>query len=317
MEVKGSQMTQAEADDVLQRLRKLLDELPNRVPTEKEDIRREVLSLSDALKGVRELAKLKVSGLTTATAAQDRILAYLKLFVGVPVEGTELQVVGGIQEFARRVRELRVELGYKISTVYSAEDLRRGQYRLEKATPDEDEAKKWRTISTIRGLKGSALNRILELLKAFVGKRVTIDEISEVASIKEAARRVRQLRSEFGWKIVTRQTGQPDLPPGAYILKTLDQLPEHDREIPPDIYDQVLKRDGFKCQRCGWLVQDRHPDAKRQFLEVHHIIHHAKKGTNNPDNLITLCNVDHDDLHKAKIDGGGDEFKNWLDRGRK
>jgi hypothetical protein len=305
-------MTRSEIDDILQRLRKLLQELPIGIPAKKEDIRREVKSLSEALEGVRELAKLKLSGLTDAKAARDRILAYLKLFVRVPVEGAELQVVGGIQEFARRVRELRVQFGYKISTGYSAKDLRPDQYRLEKATPDGEEAEKWKIVNGIRRLKGGARERILELLKAFVGKQITIDEISHVASIKEAARRVRELRSESGWKIVTKQTGRPDLPAGAYVLETLDQLPEHDRKIPPKIYDAVLERDHYKCRRCGWSVKDRNSMSKRQFLEVHHIVHHVKGGTNNPENLVTLCNVDHDDIHKARIDGH--DFLKWLER---
>lgn len=308
-------MTKNESDGVLQRLRKLLEDLPSGVPAKKEDIRREVKSLSEALEGVRELAKLKLSGLTDAKAARDRILAYLRLFVGAPVEGAELQVVGGIQEFARRVRELRVQFGYKISTGYSAEDLRPDQYRLEKSAPDREEADKWKVVNGIRRLKGGARERILELLKAFVGKPITVEEISYVASIKEAARRVRELRSEFGWKIVTKQTGRPDLPAGAYVLETLDQLPEHDRKIPAGVYDAVLVRDDFKCRRCGWSVEDRNPMGKRQFLEVHHIIHHVKKGTNDPENLVTLCNVHHDDLHRARI--SGDQFLKWLNQGRK
>jgi hypothetical protein len=305
-------MTKIEADHVLLRLRKLLEDLPSGIPERKEDIRREVKSLSDALAGVRDLAKLKLSGLTDAKAARDRILAYLKLFVGVPVEGAELQVVGGIQEFARRIRELRVQFGYKISTGYSAEDLRPDQYRLEKTAPDREEAEKWKIVNGIRRLNGGARERILELLKAFVGKPITVEEISYVASIKEAARRVRELRSELGWRIVTKQTGCPELPAGAYVLETLDQLPEHDRKIPAGVYDAVLERDGYKCRRCGWSVQDRNPLGKRQFLEIHHVLYHSRKGLNNPENLVTLCNVDHDELHKSRI--GGEDFSTWIGR---
>lgn len=307
-------MTENDADGVLGRLRALMESIPSGIPSKKENIRKEVKGLSEVMEDVRALAKIKLSELTDAKASRDRILAYLKMFVGSVVDGAELQVVGGIQEFARRVRELRVQFGYKISTGYSAGDLRPDQYRLEKAEPDEEEAKKWRIVHGIRKNKGGARERILELLKAFVGKPITVDEISYVAGINEAARRVRELRSELGWKIVTKQTGRQDLPLGAYVLVTLDQLPEHDRQIPASVYDEVLERDGYKCRRCGWSVGRRNPAGKRQFLEVHHVVRHVEKGSNKSDNLVTLCNVHHDDLHRAKI--GADDFSRWLKQGR-
>jgi hypothetical protein len=307
-------MTEKDANGVLKRLRMLMESIPSGVPSKKEDIRKEVKGLSTVIEDVRALAKLKLAGLTDAKAARDRILAYLKMFVGVVVDGAELQVVGGIQEFARRVRELRVQFGYKISTGYSDSDLRPDQYRLEKVLPDSEEAEKWRIVNGIRKMKGGARERILALLKAFVGKPITGDEISYVASIKEAARRVRELRSEFGWKIVTKQTGRPDLPQEAYVLETLDQLPEHDRKIPAPVYDEVLERDGYKCRKCGWSVEGRNPAGRRQFLEVHHIVHHVERGANKTDNLVTLCNVHHDDLHRAKI--GAEDFPRWLKQER-
>ena len=44
--------------------------------------------------------------------AKAKILAYLQTHVGKPVDGEELGATSGIQEWARRVRELRVEDGY-------------------------------------------------------------------------------------------------------------------------------------------------------------------------------------------------------------
>ncbi|WP_139153108.1 HNH endonuclease, partial [Enterobacter kobei] len=37
------------------------------------------------------------------------------------------------------------------------------------------------------------------------------------------------------------------------------------------------------------------------FLELHHIEHHADGGENTLDNLITLCNVCHDEVHRRRI----------------
>jgi len=49
-------------------------------------------------------------------AARDRILQYLLKYPATVVQGEELMVVAGIGEWARRVRELRVEHGWSILT---------------------------------------------------------------------------------------------------------------------------------------------------------------------------------------------------------
>lgn len=56
----------------------------------------------------------------------------------------------------------------------------------------------------------------------------------------------------------------------------------------------VLNRDNYKCQFC----KGKHKDSK---LEVHHIIFRSKGGSDEQDNLITLCHTCHKDLHDNKI----------------
>jgi hypothetical protein len=231
------------------------------------------------------------------------------MFVGLVVDGRELQVVAGIQEASRRIRELRVEFGYDISTGYSRDDLRPDQYILNSTSPDEDEAQKWRTANSIRKQPGSARDKILALLKAYVGRPVTTEQIAYVAPGKDK-RRIRELRTEYGWRVVTKHSGRPDLAAREYVLESEDQLPVHDRKIPDAIYDSVLTRDRERCQHCGWSVANRSRDSRRQFLEVHHIEHHADGGQQNPENLITLCNVDHDEVHRRAIKGS--QFWKWL-----
>jgi hypothetical protein len=296
----------------LRRLRELLDAVPQAEPEGRAQLREEVLRLAEITASLRTLAKTRLRRLTEASAARDRILAYLKLFVGEVVAGKELQVVSGIQEFARRIRELRVEFGYNISTGYSRSGLRPDEYVLEAAERDEEAAEKWNAANRIRRQAGSARDRILELLRAFVGRPVTGEQIAYVAKVREEGRRIRELRREFGYRVVTRHTGRPDLPAGVYVLESLDQLPAHDRHIPDDTYDAVLARDGHRCRHCGWRVEDRHPSGRRQFLEVHHIEHHQHGGLNNQENLITLCNVHHDEAHRRGIQGA--EFFGWLAR---
>ena len=54
----------------------------------------------------------------------------------------------------------------------------------------------------------------------------------------------------------------------------------------------ALDRDNYTCQICG---------AKNTRLEVHHIIFRSQGGSDDLDNLITLCERCHNNLHNGKI----------------
>lgn len=71
-------------------------------------------------------------------SAKDRILEYLQEHVAVPVDGEELAYVARIEEWARRVRELRNEDGWVIHTQsLGRPDLKAGQYVLESLQQEE------------------------------------------------------------------------------------------------------------------------------------------------------------------------------------
>lgn len=72
------------------------------------------------------------------TGGKAKILRYLLDHMGEVVHGEELAGISGIGEWARRVRELRVENGYDI------EELGRSRYRLRSAEPDSIRADQWR-----------------------------------------------------------------------------------------------------------------------------------------------------------------------------
>ena len=57
----------------------------------------------------------------------------------------------------------------------------------------------------------------------------------------------------------------------------------------------VLNRDNYTCQCC----KGKYKDSK---LEVHHIVFRSRGGSNEENNLITLCHTCHKDLHSGKID---------------
>jgi hypothetical protein len=64
--------------------------------------------------------------------------------------------------------------------------------------------------------------------------------------------------------------------------------------IPPSVRREVLARDGHRCRTAGC--------GGAHFLDVHHVKARANGGTNDPDNLITLCAACHRMIHD-RVDG--------------
>jgi 5-methylcytosine-specific restriction endonuclease McrA len=57
---------------------------------------------------------------------------------------------------------------------------------------------------------------------------------------------------------------------------------------------QVLRRDGWRCQSCGTMVN----------LEVHHNQFRSHSGDDSDENLITLCATCHASAHGARAEAG-------------
>jgi len=250
-------------------------------------------------------------------SARSRILAYLQTFPNVIIGGGELLVVAGIDDWARRVRELRVEHGWKILSGIAAKRMESEEevpadnrdaskmkvddYILVDPVQDRDAVFRWKLANEIRNRDTSVQSRILEYLRKNVGKPVLGDELIYVAKgHTEWARRTRELRTEQGWSIVTKANGRPDLPVGVYVLESDRRAPEHDRKIPDPVRRRVLVRDNYQCQNCGWSHAQENPSDRRH-LEAHHLTHHVNKGSNTEENLVTLCNVCHDEVHAGKL----------------
>jgi hypothetical protein len=289
------------------------------------DLRAKVIALIPAFHKLRDLGCSLIPK-NEASSARERILAYFKRYPHTVIQGDELMVVSGIAEWARRVRELRVQFGWAIYSGMTFRDMTEAasavedteetaaletalgvhpsktkpdQYVLMRAEQDRQAAHRWNVLNEVRRKKTSVTDKIIEYFRKNVGEEITGEELKYLAKDKkEWARRVRELRTEQGWPIVTKNSGREDLGVGVYVLEEDRQSYEHDRKIPDPVRVAVLQRDGFKCVRCGWNRSMLSPDDPRRMLELHHVLHHKDKGENNVDNLITLCNVDHDEEHR-------------------
>lgn len=303
---------QVDPEVVRRRVEELIRNFESELRT--EDLRSKVLALVPIFHGLRDLGKALIPS-KYASAARDRILYYFRKYSRTVIAGNELLVVSGIQEYARRVRELRVQFGWAVASGVTIKEMREdedaevpnelkamkpSEYVLLNETQDRDAAHRWNVANTIRKESGSVRDKILKFLRANVGKGVTNEELRYVAGDKtEWARRVRELRTEFGWPIATKTTGRPELGVGIYVLQANRQISEHDRHIPDDIRREVLRRDGYRCQACNWSHDEWNPSDPRH-LELHHVMHHAKGGANVKENLKSLCTVCHDKLHKKE-----------------
>lgn len=292
-------------------LRKLLDNLE--ITGKSQNLRAKVLALVPLLQQLRNVGKILVPD---QSSARNRILYYFRKYPSTVIQGEELFIVSGIQEYARRVRELRVQFGWKIINGITAKTMAKegefilkglnvsvmgpDDYMLVSTDQDKESVYRWNLANEIRRKNTGVREKILEYLRKNVGKPVSGEELRYLAKDRtEWARRVRELRTEFGWPIVTKNTGRPDLDVGVYLLESARQSPEHDRVIEDLVRSAVLRRDGYKCQKCSWLHSEWNRSDPRH-LELHHKKEHVKGGVNSADNLVTVCTVCHDEIHRKK-----------------
>ena len=245
-------------------------------------------------------------GLSSRSAIR-RILSYFTAHLDQIIEGVELDIVSGISDYARRIRQLRVEDGYKIISGASTDNftdvgLKPDEYKLIDAEADHTAARRWHIANRVRRMSGAAKSRLLAYLQENVGEVVTTEELAYVAKDwKEFARRTRELRSEDGYAVATRFTGRPDLKSGEYVLQSLDRIaPEHDRNITAEIQKKVYERDNNSCRTCNWN-RDLWTPIDPRFLDIHHILHHVKGGSNERSNLMVLCSRCHDKVHAGRL----------------
>ena len=128
---------------------------------------------------------------------------------------------------------------------------------------------------------------------ANLGRVIEADELRLVAgNINEWARRIRELRTEEGYLILTNHD-RADLKPGEYVLETAKPQPAFARGISKETRAFVLDRNGFTCQMCGAVAGEPHPfDATRKTrLHIGHVIDKSLGGSDDASNLKAICSV--------------------------
>jgi hypothetical protein len=301
-------------DERLQELRDLIRNFEQELA--RDDLRMRVLALVPVHRTLADLSSSLIPK-ELAETGQERILHYFRKYPHTIISGEEVMVVAGIDDWARRLRELRVERGWSILSGETAkamaetndlpsslgdQDLTRmkvNDYVLTSVDQDLEAAYRWSVANSIRKERLAVKAKILKFLQKNVGKPVTGEELRYVAGSNktEWARRTRELRTQDGWPLVTKQSGRPDLSVGVYVLEADRQNPPHDREIPDKVRLAVLERDEYSCQVCGWSRSRWSPQVPL-FLELHHVKPHVEGGANDQDNLVTLCSSCHDDVHR-------------------
>jgi hypothetical protein len=132
---------------------------------------------------------------------------------------------------------------------------------------------------------------ILAYFLAHVGKVLESRDIQAASGgAVEWARRVRELRNEEGYQILSHKD-RSDLKPGQYLLETTKRVPAFKRGISKETRAWVLERNGYTCQMCGIAAGDPDPfnPARTIRLTMGHIKDKSKGGDDTPQNLRAIC----------------------------
>lgn len=143
--------------------------------------------------------------------------------------------------------------------------------------------------------KKSAKQRLREFLLAHVGEVVTSAQLRDAAGdVSEWARRVRELREDEKWPILTHNDSD-QLKPGEYHLVETPPAKtsiNFARNISGRLRAEVLDRNGFTCQMCGLTPGDIDPNTGRKVrLHIGHIVDKSIGGKDELSNLRTLCST--------------------------
>ena len=149
----------------------------------------------------------------------------------------------------------------------------------------------------------SAKARLRGHFLANLGRVMDSEELRQVAGNQsEWARRVRELRTEEGYPILTHND-RGELHPGQYLLESPKPLPAFSRAISKETRAFVLDRNGFTCQMCGAVAGEPHPydTTRKTRLHLGHVIDKSLGGADDAANLRAICSVCNEGASNATL----------------
>jgi len=149
----------------------------------------------------------------------------------------------------------------------------------------------------------SSKQLILEYFLANLGKTLESRDIQAASGgAVEWARRVRELRNEEGYQILSHKD-RADLKPNQYLLETTKRTPAFKRNISKETRAWVLERNGYTCQMCGVAAGDPDPlgGDRTVRLTMGHIVDKSKGGEDSPQNLRAICTNCNEGLQNASL----------------
>lgn len=151
--------------------------------------------------------------------------------------------------------------------------------------------------------RGGARGKLRAHFLANIGRIMDSEELRAVGDNQsEWARRVRELRTEEGYLILTHND-RSELKPGQYLLENPKPQPAFERAISKETRAFVLDRNGFTCQMCGAVAGEPHPydTIRKTRLHLGHIIDKSMGGTDDPSNLRAICSVCNEGASNATL----------------
>jgi hypothetical protein len=149
-----------------------------------------------------------------------------------------------------------------------------------------------------------ARDRLREYLLERVGQVLNSEQLREASgNISEWARRIRELRNEEGYEILSHND-LSSLKPGQYLLKSSKPQPAFARGISKETRALVLDRNGFTCQMCGAVAGEPHPFQPSRTVRLHigHIVDKSMGGDDDFSNLRAICSVCNEGARNLTLD---------------
>lgn len=137
-----------------------------------------------------------------------------------------------------------------------------------------------------------------------IGRIMNAKDLRRVAGgTSEWARRVRELRLEEGYRILTHND-RSDLKPGQYLLRGPKPALAFEKAISKELRALVLDRNDFTCQMCGAMAGEPDPydNSHTIRLRISHIIDKSMGGPDHPSNIRAICSVCNEGAKNLTLD---------------